>query len=146
MYNTLITTRDSSTVHINPYGRLYQLTLSGEEDALSLFCFYAIGQTSIPTAADANLVNEVQAECRGSPLALNVIGSSLHGEPLVAWKSAKNKLSKGYSISDYHKDRLFRCLESSIDFLDDVARECFLHLGTFPEDRKNCVNALLHIR
>ncbi|KAH9319578.1 hypothetical protein KI387_021347, partial [Taxus chinensis] len=145
VYKTLITTRDSSTIPRNPSVRLYQLSLLGQEDALSLFCFWAFGQTSIPAAADANLVKEVHAECRGLPLALKVIGSSLHGEPLVVWESAKNKLSKGESISDYHKDGLFRCLETSIDFLDDVARECFLDLGAFPEDRKICADALLHI-
>ncbi|KAH9291997.1 hypothetical protein KI387_042811 [Taxus chinensis] len=144
-YKTLITTRDSSTVPKTPSTRLYQLPLLGREDALSLFCFWAFGHISIPSNVDANLVMEVQAECEGLPLALKVIGSSLHGEPCVAWESAKNKLSKGKSISDYHKEGLLECLETSIDFLDDVARECFLDLGAFPQGKKVCADALLDI-
>ncbi|XP_057866624.2 probable disease resistance protein At4g33300 [Cryptomeria japonica] len=87
----------------------------------------------------------VQAECKGLPLALKVIGSSLNGEPHWTWLNAKNKLSQGQSISSYHKEGLFRCLETSIDFLDDVGRECFLDLALFPENKKICADALLDI-
>ncbi|KAH9319572.1 hypothetical protein KI387_021341 [Taxus chinensis] len=142
-YKTLITTRDSSTVPKTPSTRLYQLPLLGREDALSLFCFWAFGQISIPNDADANLVKEVQEECDGLPLALKVIGSSLHGESHLVWKKAKSTICQGESISDYHKEGLLKLLETSIDFLDDVTRECFLDLGLFPEDRKICADALL---
>ncbi|XP_057866628.2 putative disease resistance protein At5g47280 isoform X1 [Cryptomeria japonica] len=144
-YKTVVTTRDSSTIPQNTCTRLYQLSLLGHEDALSLFCFSAFGQTSISSAADANLVMEVQAECKGLPLALKVIGSSLNGEPHGTWLNAKNKLSQGQSISSYHKEGLFRCLETSIDFLEDVGRECFLDLALFPENKKICADALLDI-
>ncbi|KAH9319575.1 hypothetical protein KI387_021344, partial [Taxus chinensis] len=87
----------------------------------------------------------VQEECDGLPLALKVIGSSLHRESHVVWKRAKSKICQGESISDYHKEGLLRLLETSIDFLDDVTRECFLDLGLFPEDRKIYANALLDI-
>ncbi|XP_057825947.2 putative disease resistance protein At5g47280 [Cryptomeria japonica] len=144
-YKTLITTRDISIIPKNPCTKLYQLPLLGQGDALSLFCFWAFGQTSIPGTADANLVKEVQAECGGLPLALKVIGSTLHGEPRVAWERAKSRLSKGESISDYHREGLLECLATSIDFLDDRATECFLDLGSFPEDKKICADALLDI-
>ncbi|GLJ58977.1 hypothetical protein SUGI_1487160 [Cryptomeria japonica] len=142
---TLVTTRNGSIVPRNPYTRLYQLPLLNKEDALSLFCLSAFGQTSIPITADANLVIEVQAECKGLPLALKVVGSYLYGEPHVAWENAKQKLSLGESISPYHSEGLFRRLETSIDCLDDVWRECFLDLGSFPEGKKICADALLDI-
>uniref|UniRef100_A0A0D6QXE6 NB-ARC domain-containing protein n=1 Tax=Araucaria cunninghamii TaxID=56994 RepID=A0A0D6QXE6_ARACU len=141
-YKTLVTTRDSSTIPKNPSTRLYQLPLLEPDDALSLFCFWAFGQTTIPNGAQESLVKQVKAECRGLPLALKVIGSCLHGQPSPAWESAKNKLSRAEQISDYHKEGLLRCLETSIDFLDDEARECFLDLGAFPEDKKKFV--LMH--
>ncbi|XP_059074888.1 probable disease resistance protein At4g33300 [Cryptomeria japonica] len=144
-FKTLVTTRDSSTIPRNQSTRLYQLPLLGHEDALSLFCYWSFGQTSIPTNALASLVNEVQAECKGLPLALKVIGSCLNGEPRAAWETAKKKLSKGESISDYQRNGLITCLETSISFLDDVARECFLDLGLFPADIKICADALLDI-
>ncbi|GLJ19834.1 hypothetical protein SUGI_0359470, partial [Cryptomeria japonica] len=144
-YKTLITTRDSSIIPKNLSTQVYQLPLLGHEDALSLFCFWAFGQTSIPCTADANLVEEVEAECKGLPLALKVIASSLHGEPPVVWEIAKIKLSKGEPISDYHKEGLYKFLETSIELLDEVVRECFLDLGSFPEDTKICADALLDI-
>uniref|UniRef100_A0A0D6QU60 Uncharacterized protein n=1 Tax=Araucaria cunninghamii TaxID=56994 RepID=A0A0D6QU60_ARACU len=144
-YKTLVTTRDRSTIPMNSSTRVYQLPFLGEDDAFSLFCLWAFGETSIPSTVDPKLVKEVQAQCRGLPLALKVIGSSLYGAPLVAWQSAKNKLSKGEPISDYHKEGVLRCLETSIHCLDDVAKECFLDLGSFPEDRKICADALLDI-
>ncbi|XP_059074999.1 probable disease resistance protein At4g33300 [Cryptomeria japonica] len=88
---------------------------------------------------------EVQAQCGGLPLALKVIGRSLHGEPQQVWERAKNKISRGESISAYHKNGLLKLLEISIDSLDDVAKECFLDLALFPEDRKICADALLDI-
>jgi hypothetical protein len=144
-YKTLVTTRDRSTIRTTTSTRLYELPLLDDADALPLFCFWAFGQKSIPSNADEQLVKQVQAECKGLPLALKVIGSSLHGQPHPAWESAKNKLSNGESISDYHKEGLLRCLETSIDVLDEESRECFLDLGSFPEDRKISVDALLDI-
>lgn len=57
-------------------------------------------------------------QCKSFPLAQKVIGSFLHGEPdLMLWDSAKKKLLNGESISNYRKEGLFRCLETSIDVL-----------------------------
>jgi len=144
-YKTLVTTRDRSTIPTTTSIRIYELPVLDDADAMPLFCFWAFGQKSIPSSADEHLVKQVQAECKGLPLALKVIGSSLHGEPRPVWESAKNKLQNGESISDYHKEGLLRRLESSIDVLDEEARECFLDLGSFPEDRKISVDALLDI-
>ncbi|GLJ58905.1 hypothetical protein SUGI_1483900, partial [Cryptomeria japonica] len=116
---------------------------SNRADALSLFCFWAFGQTSIPSTMDSSLVKEVQEKCGGLPLALKVIGSSLHGQPHVAWEREKNNISKGETIFDYHKEGLLRCFQPSIDSLDDIVKECFLDLGLFPGNRKICVDALL---
>ncbi|XP_057873854.1 probable disease resistance protein At4g33300 [Cryptomeria japonica] len=144
-YKTLVTTRDNSTIPTTPTTQLYLLPLLCPEDALSLFCFWAFGQTSIPSTVNANIVKEVQTQCGGLPLAIKVIGSSLHGEPHEVWERAKDKICKGESISDYHKNGLIRLLEISIDSLDDVAKECFLDLALFPDDRKICAHALLDI-
>ena len=88
---------------------------------------------------------QVQAQCGGLLLALKVIGSSLHGESNEVWERAKEKISKGESISDYHKNELIRLLEISINYLDDVAKECFLDLSLFPDGRKICADALMNI-
>ncbi|GLJ34617.1 hypothetical protein SUGI_0696270 [Cryptomeria japonica] len=144
-YKTIITTRDNSAIPVTPFTQLYQLPLLGHVDALSLFCFWAFGQTSIPSTIDEDLVKKVQEKCGGLPLALKVIGSSLYGQPHVTWERLKNKISKGETILDDQKDGLLRCLEPSIDSLDDVVKECFLDLGLFPGNKKICVVVLLDI-
>eukprot|EP00253_Pinus_taeda_P020070 PITA_20070 len=144
-HKTLVTTRDRSTIPREVSTQIYELPLLDDADALSLFCLWAFGQRSIPSTADEHLVKQVKAECKGLPLALMVIGSSLHGEPRPTWERAKNKLLNGEPISNYHKQRLLICLQTSIDVLDQEVRECFLDLGSFPEDRKISVDALLDI-
>ncbi|XP_059065178.1 probable disease resistance protein At4g33300 [Cryptomeria japonica] len=144
-YKTLITSRDSSIISKKFLNEVYQLPLLGEQDALSLLCFWAFGQTSIPSMIDVNLVKKVLEECGGLPLALKVIGSSLKGQTHVAWERAKSKILNGEIISDYYDEGILRCLESSIDSLDDVVKECFLDLGLFPKGKKICVDVLLQI-
>ena len=58
-YKTLITTRDSFVVPKNPFTQVYQLSLLGQNDALSLFCFWGFREKSIPCTVEANLVKEV---------------------------------------------------------------------------------------
>ncbi|GLJ30694.1 hypothetical protein SUGI_0608130 [Cryptomeria japonica] len=137
-YKTVITTRDSL---VEAYCQ-YDLELLSEAGALSLFCFWAFGQKTVPETVDQNLVSQVIAECKGLPLGLKVIGSSLRDKPPAVWSHARNKLSQAEPISDYHKDGLLSCLKTSIDILEREVQECFLDLGIFPEDRKNPVAAL----
>ncbi|XP_057825946.1 probable disease resistance protein At4g33300 [Cryptomeria japonica] len=144
-FKTLITSRDKSIIPSTLSTQVYQLPLLCHEDALPLFCFWAFGQTSIPSTANANMVKELLVECGGLPLALKVIGSSLYGKPHEAWETARESFSKGESISDYNKKGLIRLLEITVDSLDNVAKECFQDLSLFPEDRKICADALLDI-
>ncbi|GLJ44172.1 hypothetical protein SUGI_0921760 [Cryptomeria japonica] len=142
-YKTIITTRQDFTVPNEHSTRLYELPMLQRADALSLFCFWAFGQPSIPKNENEDLVKQVEGYCKGLPLALKVIGSSLRGESTLVWESAKQKLSRAEHISEYHKEGLLNCLETSIDVLDDDLRQCFLDLGAFPKGRKCSVDALL---
>ena len=74
-----------------------------------------------------------------------MIGSCLYGQPREIWERAKDKISKGECLSDYHENGLIRLLELSINSLDDVNKECFLDLSLFPEDQKICADVLLDI-
>jgi len=58
-YKTLVTTRDCSTILRTTSTRLYELPLLDHVDALSLFCFWAFGQRSIPSNVDEQLVKQV---------------------------------------------------------------------------------------
>ncbi|GLJ19969.1 hypothetical protein SUGI_0362130 [Cryptomeria japonica] len=54
-FKTVITTTDNSIIPTTLSAQLYQLPLLCKEDALSLFCFWAFGQASIPSTANANM-------------------------------------------------------------------------------------------
>jgi len=144
-YKTVVTTRENFTILKRSDARLYNMPMLEVNDYLPLFCFWAFGQPSIPTTEEDDLVKQVAAECKGLPLALKVIGSSLRNEPRPSWKSARNKLSGAKSTSQYYKDSVFDRLQMSIDILDDEPKECFLDLGAFPEGRKFSVDFLLDV-
>ena len=57
----------------------------------------------------------------------------------------KEQAFKEEPISNYHLDRILRCLETSIEFLNEEARECFLDLGAFAKGKKVSADALLDI-
>ena len=91
---------------------------------------------------------QIVRQCKGFPLALKVVGRSLHGQPVEIWKSTLMKLCEGQSIVNY-EDEVRNCLQSSLDALcnhkDIILKECFMDLGSFPEDQKIPVTALIDI-
>ncbi|KAM0908136.1 hypothetical protein ACQ4PT_015667 [Festuca glaucescens] len=125
--------------------RTYEMKLLGEEEALSVFCTAAFDQECVPQTVDKKLVKQVAAECRGLPLALKVIGASLRDQPPMIWLSAKNRLSRGESISDSHETKLLERMAASVECLSGKVRECFLDLGCFPEDKKIPLDVLINI-
>ncbi|XP_077234148.1 disease resistance protein ADR1-like [Tasmannia lanceolata] len=127
------------------FDSIYDVELLGEEEALSIFSHSAFEQQSIPLTAEKKLVLQVVEECKGLPLALKVIGASLRGQPPLVWKSARNKLSQGEAISDSHELKLLKRMAISIDCLSTKVRECFLDLGSFPEDKKIPLDVLINM-
>ncbi|KAF9620438.1 hypothetical protein IFM89_012615 [Coptis chinensis] len=123
----------------------YELDLLRDDEAISLFCYYAFGQKSIPLLADKKLVEQVVKECKGLPLALKVIGASLRDQPQMFWISARNRLSRGESICESHETNLLDRMAVSIAYLQEKVRECFLDLASFPEDKKIPLDVLINM-
>ncbi|KAA8537699.1 hypothetical protein F0562_027311 [Nyssa sinensis] len=123
----------------------YELELLGEDEAMSLFCHSAFGQKSIPLGNNENLVKQVVNECKGLPLALKVIGASLRDQLEMFWTSAKNRLSRGQPICESHEIQLLERMKISVDYLPEKVRECFLDLGSFPEDKKIPLDVLVNM-
>ena len=84
--------------------------------------------------------------CKGFPLALTVIGASLCGQNVVKWRTTLKKLSEGQSVFQLNS-QLLVSLQSSVDALEDlgIVKECFLDLGSFPEDERIPASALMDI-
>lgn len=84
-------------------------------------------------------------ECKGLPLALKVIGASLRDQSERFWTSAKNRLLRSQPICESHEFQLLERMKLSIDILPEKVRECFLDLGSFPEDKKIPLDVLISI-
>lgn len=84
-------------------------------------------------------------ECKGLPLALKVIGASLRDQPEMFWTSAKNRLSRGQPICESHEIQLLERMKLSTDYLSEKVRECFMDLGSFPEDKRIPMDVLINI-
>lgn len=123
----------------------YEVELLRADEAMSLFCYSGFGQKSIPLGTSEKLVKQVVEECKGLPLALKVIGASLRDQPEMFWTGAKNRLSRGQPICESHEIQLLERMKLSIDYLPEKVRECFMDLGSFPEDKKIPLDVLINI-
>ena len=80
--------------------------------------------------------------CKGSPLALTVVGRLLCGKPAAVWQSTVKEWDQGKSIFIFGTELLV-CLQSSLDALDEEVKECYLDLGSFPQDQRIPITALI---
>lgn len=61
------------------------------------------------------------------------------------WTSAKKRLSKGEPICESHENNLLDRMAISIQYLPKKVKECFLDLGSFPEDKKIPLEVLINM-
>ncbi|XP_059623783.1 probable disease resistance protein At5g66910 [Cornus florida] len=138
-YKILVTSRSE----FPGLGSTYKLEILSEQDAMSLFC-----QSAFPQGGSMNvpesLLHEIVRECNRLPLALEVVGGSLRGQPEVIWRHTLMQLSERESIFDSNHDLLI-CLQTSIETLNEKThvKDCFLDLASFPEDQRIPVTALM---
>jgi len=74
-----------------------------------------------------------------------VIGASLRDQPEMYWESARKRLSRGEPICESHESKLLDRMAISTQFLSKNVRECFLDLGSFPEDKKIPLDVLINM-
>ncbi|KAH7851392.1 hypothetical protein Vadar_010896 [Vaccinium darrowii] len=121
----------------------YKLKLLSDKDAMALFhhsAFPQDGSSSIPD----DLVDKIVRGCGGFPLALEVVGRSLRGKPIEIWKRTLKQWSEGKSFfsSESNNEILIR-LQTSLSSLEEMYKECYLDLASFPEDQRIPATALI---
>ncbi|KAM2313620.1 hypothetical protein ACFX1S_026760 [Malus domestica] len=126
----------TSRIKFRGFGTPYNLKPLNHKDSMTLLRHSAsLGDIS----PDQDLLEEVLEHCKGLPLAISVIGKSLHGKDTEFWRSSLADWFKG-SIPDSESDaELLLSLQSSIDALGDneaIIRECFMDLASFPEGQR----------
>ncbi|KAE9614333.1 putative winged helix-turn-helix DNA-binding domain, leucine-rich repeat domain, L [Lupinus albus] len=141
-YKILVTSR----VAFPKLGTPYILKPLRHEEAMALFHHIALFEGSKSIFPDEDLVRKIVRGCKGSPLAIKVIGRSLSHQPYKFWQKMVEELSQGHSIVDSNKE-LLTCIEKIFDVVEDksVTKECFMDLGLFPEDQRIPVSALIDI-
>ncbi|PRQ47858.1 putative powdery mildew resistance protein, RPW8 [Rosa chinensis] len=124
----------------------YALQSLDFDNAMKLFHHAAsLGEKSLDIPPDIS--RKVVEGCKGFPLAITVAGKSLCGQPIEIWQERLIKWSKHSSILDSETELLL-CLKTSLDVLNkerSMVKECFLDLGSFPEDQRIPVAALIDI-
>ena len=94
-------------------------------DSLELFSWHAFGD-SLPPEHYKEHSKRILEQCQGLPLALKVIGASLHGKKVDVWKSAIEKLEV---IPHSNVQKILRISYDSLQ--DDHDRDLFLEIACF---------------
>lgn len=90
---------------------------------------------------------QVVARCRGFPLAIVEVGKSLRDRAIESWDKFLDNWYENSSFLDSETD-FFGFLQSSKNTLGekmDTVKECFMDLGSFPENQRIPVAALTDI-
>ncbi|XP_043712667.1 probable disease resistance protein At5g66890 isoform X2 [Telopea speciosissima] len=144
-YKMLVTSRTDFKRYSSKHHSKYLLKTLSDQDSMTLFRHTALSQDGNEDyEPDEDILNKIVRCCNGFPLAIMVITKSLSLQPAVKWRNMATKLLKGSSILDFD-EKLRECLATSLDSLDDTVLECFLDLGSFPEDKRIPASVLIDI-
>ncbi|XP_030936238.1 probable disease resistance protein At5g66900 [Quercus lobata] len=140
-YNILVTSRTT----LPGYSFTYNLKPLNDEDATTLLHHSASLQDG-SSHISVEVIKKIVRGCGRFPLAPKVNGKSLRGKPVEAWRSRGRKWSSGHSIFNSSSD-LIHCLQKSLELSvdEDNLKECFMDLGSFREDQRIPVLALIDV-
>ncbi|XP_031496247.1 putative disease resistance protein At5g47280 [Nymphaea colorata] len=89
---------------------------------------------------DKQLIDEIVRGCKLHPLALEVIGGPLKKRDEREWQNTANRLKQTGGIME---NVITECFSTSLTQLMEVERECFLDMGSFPEDQAIPASAII---
>ncbi|XP_024161541.1 disease resistance protein RUN1 isoform X1 [Rosa chinensis] len=120
----LITTRNERLLIEHGVERILKVEEFNDEDSLQLFSQKAF-KKGYPEEDFLDLSKSFINYAKGLPLALEVLGSFLHGRDLNEWNSALRKLGRVCNLE------IFDVLKTSYDGLDDEEKTIFLDISCF---------------
>ncbi|CAH8331531.1 unnamed protein product [Eruca vesicaria subsp. sativa] len=104
----IFVTQEKSLLEEVGVEHVYELQSLRYDEALQLFCRYAFDQQHPPTSFESLALRAVQVACF-LPLALTILGSSLHGKDERTWEEELQKLE-----GDQEKNMTNSCLGSKV--------------------------------
>ncbi|XP_068462019.1 uncharacterized protein [Phaseolus vulgaris] len=139
----LITTRSEEVCTSMDCQRKIYLQILTDEEAWTLFQKKALISEGTSDALK-DLGRLISNECKGLPVAIAAVASSLKGKALPIWSNALNKLRSSEPINiERGLIDPYKCLQLSYDNLDTKeAKSLFLLCAVFPEDYEIPVEVL----
>ncbi|KAM4084439.1 hypothetical protein ACB094_08G132400 [Castanea mollissima] len=125
----IVTSRDRHPLRRHGVGHIYEAKGLDEDEALKLFCWKAFKKPHLEENY-VDLSMDFVRYANGLPLALEVLGSSLFGRKLDAWRSARDKLEAKPNRG------IMEILQISLVGLEDTQRELFLDIACFFKGEK----------
>ncbi|KAH1127672.1 hypothetical protein GLYMA_06G259400v4 [Glycine max] len=120
----IIISRDQQILKAHGVDVIYQVKPLNDNDALRLFCKKVFKNNYIMSDFE-KLTYDVLSHCKGHPLAIEVVGSSLFDKDVLHWRSALTWLRENKSKS------IMNVLRISFDQLEDTHKEIFLDIACF---------------
>ncbi|KAK7389921.1 hypothetical protein VNO78_25218 [Psophocarpus tetragonolobus] len=120
----IITTRDKHLLKTHGVQITYKARGLAQNEALQLFCLKAFKQDQ-PKEEYLDLCKEVVEYAKGLPLALEVLGSHLHGRTVEVWHSGLEQ------IRSFPHSKIQDTLKISYDSLQDPEKKLFLDIACF---------------
>lgn len=127
-----------------------QIEPLSEEEGWELFCRKAFKDGHAPTKSIEDVARLIAGECKGLPLAINVVAAAMIGNATVdEWNLALSHMKIVDPVFLNHsaidKD-LYQRLKWSYNCLPDSNfQNCFLYCGAFPEDARIDVETLVEM-
>ncbi|KAK4269416.1 hypothetical protein QN277_022576 [Acacia crassicarpa] len=131
----LFTTRLENVCAKMQVQKKFKVEILTEKEALELFCMKVGEETLNSHPTIPRLAEKMAKECKGLPLALIVLGSSMAGVKNVeAWEHSIKNLTSSLLTKPDLEEKVFSILKYSYDKLDALEKQCFLYCSLYPED------------
>ncbi|KAK4269413.1 hypothetical protein QN277_022573 [Acacia crassicarpa] len=140
----LFTTRLENVCSKMQVQKKFKVEILTEKEALELFCM-KVGEETLNSHPNIpRLAKKMAKECKGLPLALIVLGSSMAGVKSVEyWEHSIKNLTSSLLTAPDLETKVYSILKYSYDKLDAVQKQCFLYCAFYPEDYEILVSVLI---
>ncbi|KAJ1441270.1 P-loop containing nucleoside triphosphate hydrolase [Sesbania bispinosa] len=145
-WKILITTRNQSVCTSMDCQKKIHLGLLSEDESWSLFQKHANIDDEFSKSLD-DVPRKLCNECKGLPIAIVTVGSSLKGKSKDEWEVALNSLRDSEAFNDHEGVRAaLCCLKLSYDYLENnEVQLLFLMCSMFPEDYNILIEDLIQL-
>ncbi|KAL8538104.1 hypothetical protein ACS0TY_000164 [Phlomoides rotata] len=141
----MITTRLSNLAFDLCGSQIFRLNFLDEDKSWNLLCQIVFGKELGCLIELEKIGKEIARKCKGLPLSIVVIGGLLKKSNWTRayWEHTLQNLNLLLNLED--GEYCLQILHTSYKELPIHLKPCFLYMGIFREDKKNCVTKLIEL-